>query len=352
MNSLRNLQSENRDLIQAWECSPDLNPGQERYNWIQTARDVLEAEAEAVRMTAERLDESIAKAVELILSVRGKVIVTGVGKSGHVARKIAATLCSTGTRAVYLHASDAMHGDLGVYSAGDPTILLSKSGATVELLRLVPILRNLGSRLIAILGNLLSPLSSAADVVLDARVHREADAHNIVPSCSSTAAMALGDALAITLMRARQFGQQDFARYHPSGQLGRNLWLSVSDVMHPRQETACVSPGDCLRDVVIEMTRYPLGAASVLNSDQTLAGIITDGDLRRALQQHEDIRCLRAQEVMTRCPVTISPNALLKQAEVLMEARPSQISILPIVDEQNRYLGLIRVHDMYRRQES
>ncbi len=351
MNSLRDIETDDRELPHTWEPSPKLNRSEECSGWTQVAREVLEAEAEALRTIAERLDEGFNRAIELILTAGGKVVVTGLGKSGHVAHKIAATLCSTGTRAVYLHASDAMHGDLGVYGPGDPSILLSKSGATIELVRLVPILRNLGSPLIAILGNLSSPLSSAVDIVLDGRVYREADAHNIVPSCSSTAAMAIGDALAIALMRARQFGQQDFARYHPSGQLGRNLWLSVSDVMHPRNSTACVSPSDCLRDVVIAMTRYPLGAASVLNSDQTLAGIITDGDLRRALQQHEDIRSLRAQDVMTKRPVTVCPQALLKQAEALMEARPSQISILPIVDEQNRYVGLIRVHDLYRRQQ-
>jgi arabinose-5-phosphate isomerase len=318
---------------------------------LTIARDVLEKEAHELQAIATRLDDSFTKAVELILRCRSKVIVTGLGKSGHVAHKIAATLCSTGTCAVFLHASEAAHGDLGLYSPGDPTMLISKSGATSELVRLIPILRNMGSPLVGILGNLSSPLASAIDIVLDARVHREADEHNIVPSCSSTVAMAIGDALAIALMRARQFGQRDFARYHPAGQLGRNLWLCVADVMHHRRGTACVKPDDRLRDVVIAMTRYPLGAACILNADDTLAGIITDGDLRRTLQQHEDIRGLTARDVMTHRPITVPPAALLKEAEALMENRRSQISVLPVVDERNRYVGLIRVHDLYRRDQ-
>lgn len=326
-----------------------LSPQGEGADLLTTGRAVLEAQSAALHLAAERLDENFARAVSLILSSHGKVIVTGLGKSGHIARKLAATLCSTGTRAVSLHASDATHGDLGIYSAGDPTIVFSKSGATHELVNLAPILRNMGSPLIAILGNLSSPLASVADVVLDARVNREADQNDIVPSCSSTVAMAIGDALAISLMQARRFGQQDFARNHPSGQLGRNLWLSVADVMHPAQATACVQADNSLREVVISMTRFALGAACVLSDGNLLAGLITDGDLRRALQQYDDIRPLRAGDVMTQTPVTISPRASLKTAETLMEARPSQISVLPVVDDANRYLGLLRIHDLYRR---
>lgn len=314
---------------------------------LATARNVLVSQANALRVAAGRLDEGFTKAVNLILRSPGKVIVTGIGKSGHVAHRLAATLCSTGTCAVYLHASDATHGDLGVYGPGDVTILFSKSGNTQELVRLVPILRNLRSPLIAILGNLAAPLASAADIVLDARVQQEADGHNVVPSSSSTVAMALGDALAIALMHAREFGRQDFARYHPSGQLGFNLRRSVSEVMHVRDTTACVASLDPLRQVVIAMSRYPLGASAVVNPDSTLAGIITDGDLRRALERHEDIRALSAQDVMTRQPVTISPEASLKEAETLMESRPSQISVLPVVDSRGCYLGLLRLHDLY-----
>lgn len=324
------------------------SPG-ERADYAAIGRNVLGTQAEALRLAADRLNGEFDRAVELILSRGLKVIVTGLGKSGHVAHKLAATLCSTGTSAVFLHAVEATHGDLGVYGQGDPTILISKSGATIELVRLVPVLRSLGSPLIGILGNMNSPLAAQMDVVLDACVLQEADPHNLVPSCSTTLAMAIGDALAITLMHARRFGDREFARYHPSGQLGRNLWLSVADVMHEAGKTACVSPGESLRNVVIAMTRYPLGASCVVHPDGTLAGIITDGDLRRTLQQHDDIRQLCARDVMTEHPVTISPAASLKQAEQLMERRHSQISVLPVTDENARCLGLVRVHDLYRR---
>lgn len=327
---------------------PRRSPSQgENHGTLASARDILVSQANALRVAAGRLDERFTKAVDLILRSPGKVIVTGIGKSGHVAHRLAATMCSTGTCAVYLHASDATHGDLGVYGPGDATILFSKSGSTQELVRLIPILRNLRSPLIAILGNLASPLASAADIVLDARVQQEADGHNVVPSSSSTVAMALGDALAIALMHAREFGQQDFARYHPSGQLGFNLQRSVSEVMHHRDATACVASLEPLRQVVIAMSRYPLGASAVVDSGSTLAGLITDGDLRRALERHEDIRALRAQDVMTRQPISILADASLKEAETLMENRPSQISVLPVVDDHGRYLGLLRLHDLY-----
>lgn len=312
------------------------------------AKHVLRLQAEALYTAAERLNGGFNRAVELIQQSKGKVIITGLGKSGHVAHKIAATLCSTGSPAVFLHAGDATHGDLGVCSPGDPAILISKSGATVELLRLIPILRRVGCPLIGILGNLSSPLAAEVDVVIDARVARESDHHNLVPTSSTTLAMAIGDALAVALMRIRQFSQQDFARYHPSGQLGRNLWLSVVDVMHQRSKTTCIPPGESLHQVVIAMSRYPLGAACVVNSDGTLAGVITDGDLRRALQQHQDLRTLRARDIMTPQPITISPTASLKQAELLMEGRTSQISVLPVIDDKSQYLGLIRLHDLYR----
>ena len=317
-------------------------------DFADIGRRVLRLQAEALNTAAERLDSSFDRAVELIRQSKAKVIVSGLGKSGHVAHKIAATLCSTGTPAVFLHAADATHGDLGVCSHGDPAILISKSGASVELLRLIPILRSLGSPLIGILANLSSPLAAEVDVVLDARVSHESDDHNLVPTCSTTLAMAIGDSLAVALMRVRQFSQQDFARCHPSGQLGRNLWLSVVDVMHQCSKTACVTPGESLNLVVIAMSRHPLGAACVVNSDGTLAGIITDGDLRRTLQQHQDLRTLRASDIMTPHPITILPTASLKQAELLMEGRQSQISVLPVTDDKLQYLGLIRLHDLYR----
>lgn len=318
---------------------------------IGTARAVLEAEANELRLAANRLDSNFAHAVDIVLGQGAKVIVTGLGKSGHIARKIAATLCSTGTPAVFLHAAEAAHGDLGVYCMGDPTVLISKSGATMELLRLVPVLRSFCSPLIGILGNTMSPLAAAVDVVLNASVRREADVLNLAPTSSSTVAMGIGDALAIALMGARRFSHQDFARFHPSGQLGRSLWLCVADVMHERSKTGCILPDDSIREVVMVMTQYPLGAACVLDPGGMLAGIITDGDLRRALQQYDDIRPLSARDIMTSRPVTISPDAPLREAETLMEQRRSQISVLPVVDREHRYLGLVRIHDLYSSQQ-
>jgi len=308
----------------------------------------MQAEAQAILDATMRLDGNITEAVELILAHSGKVIVSGLGKSGHVGHKIVATLCSTGTPAVFLHPSEAVHGDLGIYSPGDPTILISKNGTTAELLRLIPILRQFQSPLIGIIGNLHSALAEQVDIILDASVESEADPNNLAPTSSSTVAMALGDALAVTLMLARDFTPEDFARYHPGGQLGRNLLLQVQDVMHCGDAVAWVSAKDSLREIVIKMTELPLGAACVVENDGSLAGLITDGDLRRALRVHDDIRGLRAADVMTARPITISCNALLRDALHLMEERPRQISVLPVLDEQGQLcMGLIRLHDIY-----
>ncbi len=317
--------------------------------WLAIAREVLQAEAQAILKVAERLTDSLARAVALILAHPGKVVVSGIGKSGAIAHKIAATLASTGTPAVFLHAAEAVHGDLGIYTPGDPSLLISKSGATAELLRLIPVLRRFRSPLIALVGNLHSPLAREADVVLDARVEREADPLNLAPTCSTTAALALGDALAVALMHARNFTKDDFARYHPAGQLGRNLWLTVADVMHRGEAVAWVGPETPLRQVIIAMTERPLGAACVVDEAGNLLGLITDGDLRRALITRQDIRGVTAQEIMTARPTTITPGASLKEAAQLMEDRPSQISVLPVVEPSSRRcLGLIRIHDIYQ----
>ncbi len=318
-------------------------------DWREIAQAVLENEAKALAAVAARLNHSLTEAVELLLRHEGKVVVSGIGKSGHIGQKIAATLASTGTPAVFLHAAEAVHGDLGIYTPGDPSILISKSGSTAELLRLIPILRQFRSPLIAIVGNLNAPMAKQADVVLDARVEREADPLNLAPTCSTTAALALGDALAVALMQARRFTDQDFARYHPAGQLGRSLWLKVADVMHQDEAVAWVEAETPLRQVIIAMSQRPLGAACVVDKEHLLLGIVTDGDLRRVLLTHEEIQGLRAAECMTPQPTTISPQASLKEATRLMEDRPSQISVLPVVDPlSRRCLGLIRIHDIYQ----
>ncbi len=316
---------------------------------LETARAVLEIESTAIAAAAARLDGNLTRAVEMILARPArKLVVTGIGKSGHVGRKIVATLRSTGTPAVFLHPAEAVHGDLGVYAPGDPTLVISKSGATAELFRLLPRLRELDSPSIGILGKPCSPLGAGMDVVLDASVEREADAHNIVPTASAIVALALGDALAMALAEARAFTLEDFGLRHPAGQIGRNLRTRVREVMHAAAAVAWARPADPLKQVVILMTAHPLGAACVVDEEGRLVGLITDGDLRRALQAHDDIRPLRAADVMTCTPVSIGPEALLLDALRLMENRPSQISVLPVTEPGGRCLGLIRIHDLYQ----
>ena len=319
----------------------------EKQEWLAAARAAIEIEAGALARTAARLDDELVRAVEIVLAHGGKIVVTGIGKSGHVARKIVATLCSTGTPAVFLHPAEAIHGDLGIYAPGDPTVLLSKNGSSRELLSLVPILRELRSPLIGILGSKSSPLARQMDVLLDASVEREADPHNMAPTASAVTAMALGHALAIALMCAREFTPREFSRFHPGGQLGRNLLLAVREAMHSGDEVAMVNPGASLKEVIIAMTRRPMGGACVVAEDGTLAGFITDGDLRRMLTTHDDIRTLSAEDAMTRAPVTIGPDATLGEALERMERRASQISVLPVVDDAGRAVGLIRLHDVY-----
>jgi arabinose-5-phosphate isomerase len=316
---------------------------------VATARAAMELEAEAIALAATRLDGDFARAVKLLQEYAGKVVVTGVGKSGSVAQKLAATLCSTGTPAVYLHPSDASHGDLGIYAPGDPSILISKSGTTGELVRLLPALRRLNSPLIGILGTRQSPLGREVDVFLDASVRAEADPFNLAPTASTAVAAALGDALALAVMQARRLTLEDFAHRHPAGQLGRNLNVLVDQVMHSGADVAWASPDSSMHAVIIGMNRCPLGAACVVDAEGRLAGLITDGDLRRALENNQDLRPVRASDVMTKNPVTITPGATLREALQLMEDRPSQISVLPVADESGaRCLGLLRLHDLYQ----
>lgn len=318
-------------------------------SYLSTARQVLETEGNALLATAERVGEAFDQAIELIANNPGKVVVLGLGKSGHVAKKMAATFCSTGTPAVFLHAGEALHGDLGIYKPGDVTIAISKGGSTSELVRLIPALREFDSPVIGVLGNINSPLGRLVDVVLDASVPEEADPLGIVPTTSSVIAMAMGDALASALMLKQGFEEQDFARFHPEGQLGRNLLLQVKDAMHRMREVAAVTPEDSLHDVVIRMTEFPLGAACVLDSKGGLLGVICDGDIRRVLQKKGDIRGLTARDVMVEGPTCVAPAMTLGEAVRVMEERPSQISVVPVWEASTREcLGLLRIHDVYQ----
>jgi arabinose-5-phosphate isomerase len=322
--------------------------------WLADARAAMEIEAGAVLAAALRLDDGLSRAVSLILSAgpNSKAVVTGMGKSGHIAAKIAATLRSIGITSVFLHPTEAVHGDLGLCQQGDVVVMISKSGSTAELLDLVGLMRSMGLHMIGILGNVRSPLAREMDVVLDASIQKEADPHGFTPTASALVALSMGHALAVGLMTARGFSADQFHRYHPSGQLGHNLRMRVRDVMHSDREVAWVAAEDTLKHVVIEMSERPLGAACVLAPEKRLLGLVTDGDVRRALRAHDDIRTLCAQDVMTKSPTTVGPDALVHDALRLMEDRPSQISVLPVVEASTQEcLGLIRVHDIYHKAE-
>ena len=316
---------------------------------ISVAAQVLKLEGKELLDAAERISESIVEASKIINNHSGKVVLCGMGKSGLIAQKIAATLCSIGNKAVFLHAAEAAHGDLGVYAPGDPTILISKSGATEEMLRLIPILREFNSPLIGILGNMNSPLVRKVDIVLDASVTKEADPLGIVPTSSTTLTLAIGDAITGVLMRQREFNHDDFARLHPAGDLGRRLRLMVENIMQPINEVAVVEQNDSLRKIVIEMTKKPQGAALVVDKQHQLLGIITEGDLRRSLAEGKDIDKITVVDLMTSNPIAINIKSPLKDAMILMEDRKSQISVLPVVNDDGKTCsGLLRLHDIYQ----
>lgn len=316
---------------------------------IEAGRRVLGAEAEALRVMLSGLDENFARAVEILYAAESKVVISGVGKSGLIGQKIAATLCSTGTPAIFLHSADAVHGDLGICQPGDPVVLISKSGTTSEVVRLLPILQKMGAKIIAIVANKNSPLAEKSDVVLDIGVKTEADPIGIVPTTSTTLQLAMGDALAAALMHKRHFGEKDFAKFHPAGQLGRNLLLTVKDVMRPLGKIAVVPADASLRDTVVAMTAFPHGAAVVADGNGSLLGIITEGDLRRALHKYENLTGVSAQELMTEKPVCAFAAMSLGDAARVMEDRPSQISVLPVLDAPGgKIAGLIRIHDIYQ----
>jgi arabinose-5-phosphate isomerase len=310
------------------------------------ARKVLETEAAAILALIERLDERFDRAVQLLRQCKGRVILTGMGKSGIICRKIAATLTSTGTAAFFLHPAEAIHGDLGVIQADDVVVALSYSGETAELLHLLEAIRRLGARLIAISGDPRSTLAQAADVALDCSVAEEACPLNLVPTASTTAALAMGDALAMTLLVEKGFRQEDFASLHPGGKIGKRL-MRVDSLMHAGKHCPIVAAGTVMRDVIYEMSSKGLGMACVLDDTEALLGIITDGDLRRHMEKGGDIRSLTAGDVMTRGPVSIPPSTLAAEALNIMEGR--KITSIVVVDgESRRVVGVVHVHDLWR----
>lgn len=313
--------------------------------------DLLRMEAEAIAATTSRLERAeVERAIELLANCPGKVVLIGVGKSGHIAEKIAATLTSTGTAAVYLHPSDALHGGLGIVNAEDVVVALSNSGETDEIVTMLPYLKNRRVQIIALVGNLGSTLARSADVVLDASVDQEACPLNLAPTTSTTVALAIGDALAMTLMQVKGLTPDDFALNHPSGRIGKRLTLRVADLMHGGAENPTINGEAPWLEVIAAISRGGLGAVSVVDDSGHLTGFITDGDLRRALQRinHAELETLRSYSIMTQKPVVATPDLLAYDALRLMEDRPRQISVLPVVDDEHVCVGLIRLHDIVR----
>jgi arabinose-5-phosphate isomerase len=311
----------------------------------------LKLESAAIEFTANRLDPAqVDSAVKLLSGIKGKVVLVGIGKSGLIAQKIAATMTSTGTPAIYLHPSDALHGGIGIVGSEDIVIALSNSGETDEIVGMIPYLKLRNVPVIAIVGNLNSTLSHHADVVLDATVEKEACPLNLAPTTSTTVALALGDALAMTLMQIRGLTTEDFAFNHPSGRLGKRLTLRVEDLMHGGKRNPVIGPDATWLEVVQSISLGGLGAVNVVDENGKLIGIITDGDLRRAFQKIKtvDLENLKSTDIMTKTPI-VAPKALLAyDALRLMEDRSSQISVLPVIDEDYNCIGLIRLHDIVR----
>ncbi|MDQ3802988.1 MAG: KpsF/GutQ family sugar-phosphate isomerase [Acidobacteriota bacterium] len=314
-------------------------------------QDLLRMEAEAVAQAAARLDPAaVERAIELLAACRGKIVTVGVGKSANIAQKVAATLTSTGSPSVFLHPSDALHGGMGLVTGEDVTVVLSNSGETSEVVELLPYLQHRRTPIIAVVGNLNSTLARRADAVLDASVDQEACPLNLAPTTSTTVALAIGDALAMTLMRVKRLTPEDFALNHPGGRLGKRLTLRVCDLMRGGDECPTVGAGATLVEVVQAISRGGLGAVNVVDGAGRLAGIVTDGDVRRTLQnvQLSELAGLTAEAMMTREPVVAAPDMLAHAALRLMENRPSQISVLPVVERDGRSVGLLRLHDIVR----
>jgi arabinose-5-phosphate isomerase len=313
---------------------------------IKTGQEVLEIESRTLASLISRLDENFARAVELLAGSKSRVIVTGMGKSGLVGRKIAATLASCGTPALFIHPAEAGHGDLGMILKNDVILAISYSGETKEIVDLLEFIKRIGVKLITITGNRKSRIAKYSDIVLDAKVEREAGPNDMVPTASSTAALAMGDALAIALMKEKGFDEEDFVRFHPKGQLGRKL-VRVEMLMHGGVEIPRVAAATPMIQVVEEMTRKKLGVTCVLDKDGCLLGVITDGDLRRMMRKHKE-RIFRrtAGECMTVRPVTIDREGLAVEALNLMEAR--KITSLVVADKVGKVVGIIHLHDLWR----
>jgi arabinose-5-phosphate isomerase len=323
-----------------------MNDAVDSQRLIEMGREALQIEARAVAALVDRLGGDFAKACRMLLACTGRVVVSGMGKSGHVGGKIAATFASTGTPAFFLHPAEASHGDLGMVTRGDVVLAISYSGETAELLMILPLFKRMDARLIAMTGNPASTLAREADVHLDISVPAEACPLNLAPTASTTATLAMGDALAVALLKHRGFTEADFARSHPGGALGRRLLLHVSDVMRRGDDLPMVQPGTPLTEGLLEMSRKRLGFTAVVDEAGRVAGIFTDGDLRRALDRDLDVHTTPMAEVMTRGPRSIGAHELAAEAVLMMEKH--SVNGLLVLDESGRLVGALNVHDLLR----
>jgi arabinose-5-phosphate isomerase len=313
---------------------------------LQRAREVLDIEAQGLLSLADRLDHNFLEAVELLGSCRGKVVVTGMGKSGLICRKIAATMASTGTPSFFLHSGDAIHGDLGMVMAGDIILAVSNSGETEEIVKLIPHFKLNGLKMIVMTGRQDSTLARAGDVVLDVGVKQEACPLGLAPTASTTATLAMGDALAVVLLETKGFNEKDFAMRHPGGILGRRLLMRVEDLMHRGDQLPLVTQGTPIKDALFEITSKRLGVTGVVDGDGKLTGVITDGDLRRGLENKGEIFRFKAKDLMTRNPKTITAESLAAQAVALMEQHT--ITCLFVLQDNRKPLGVIHLHDLLK----
>lgn len=309
-------------------------------------KNVIALEAEAIAALSDRINAEFDRACKTMLDCSGRVVVVGMGKSGHIGGKIAATLASTGTPAFFVHPGEASHGDLGMITADDVVLAISNSGTTAEILTILPMIKHMGVKLISMTGNMSSELAQQSDVALDVSVDKEACPLNLAPTSSTTATLAMGDALAVAMLKSRNFTEEDFARSHPGGQLGRRLLLYVKDIMHSDDRLPIVSEDASLRDALLEMSSKALGMTAIVNAENRLLGIYTDGDLRRTLEQGMDVYTIGIKEVMTSNPVTTQPDKLAAEAVQLM--RTKKINGLFVIDNDGRVLGALNMHDLLR----
>ena len=316
---------------------------------IEQAQKVLAVEAQAIERLIPRIDEHFIKAIELLLDCKGRVIVTGMGKSGLVGKKIAATLASTGTPSFFLHPAEGIHGDLGMVTADDVVISLSNSGETTEVVSILPIIKRIGASIIAMCGNSQSTMALNADVFIDVSVHEEACPLGLAPTASTTATLAMGDAIAVVLLSKRKFTPEDFALFHPGGSLGRKLLLTVENVMHSGEDNPIVSAETNVKEALFVMTSKGLGATAVVDQSGCLLGILTDGDIRRGLETGHQFLEESVVNIMTKTPKTITADKLAAAALSIMEKnKPRPITVLPVVDKNNFVIGIVHLTDLLR----